>query len=435
MRQLVTLVGLASLAAVGNAQDICGTWSIVPTIDRGSVTNLLYGVALIDASTGLAVGNWNSGAGVWPLVQRWDGAAWTELALPSTASLGSLPKTEGVDAHGQHMWVVGSVVTGYPTNNMPLIMRWNGQSWMEAATPTLRAQNTYPFGPRGGYAYDVVAIDSDDVWVVGGAAGYGDASATSVPLALHFDGSDWSDIPVPQIGTRSHSLEHVSASDSDNVWAVGHWRSIAQNYQALIVRWDGSQWHLVPNPGEGPSGGDAQCVAAIEHNDVWVSGSFNGGADHLIHWNGASWDTADVDLPGPFADMVAIAPDDIWGSCAINATYYHFDGHTWTPAASPNIAGAAYVLRGWAMATAGPCDVWSVGGWSDGMVQRSLSEHLTSSTCLADWNADQHLDFFDVQAFLTAFAAFDASADLNDDEMHDFFDLQAFLALFATGCP
>jgi hypothetical protein len=55
--------------------------------------------------------------------------------------------------------------------------------------------------------------------------------------------------------------------------------------------------------------------------------------------------------------------------------------------------------------------------------------------CIADWNADGVLDFFDVQAFLAAFAAQDPAADLNADGTFDFFDVQAFLGSFSAGCP
>ena len=54
--------------------------------------------------------------------------------------------------------------------------------------------------------------------------------------------------------------------------------------------------------------------------------------------------------------------------------------------------------------------------------------------CLADFNGDGTSDFFDVQAFLQAFAALDPAADLNGDGLFDFFDVQAFLQAFSAGC-
>ena len=53
----------------------------------------------------------------------------------------------------------------------------------------------------------------------------------------------------------------------------------------------------------------------------------------------------------------------------------------------------------------------------------------------ADFTSDGVLDFFDVSAFLDAFASMDPSADLTDDGVFDFFDVSDFLDAFSTGCP
>jgi hypothetical protein len=76
------------------------------------------------------------------------------------------------------------------------------------------------------------------------------------------------------------------------------------------------------------------------------------------------------------------------------------------------LSGGAFELAGgfWPMVTLGP-------------------------PCVADFNNDGLLDFFDVQMFLGLFAASDPAADLNNDSLFDFFDVQTFLGLFAAGCP
>jgi hypothetical protein len=61
--------------------------------------------------------------------------------------------------------------------------------------------------------------------------------------------------------------------------------------------------------------------------------------------------------------------------------------------------------------------------------------YSNQSACPADLNNDGTLDFFDVQLFLSLFAAQDPAADLNNDGLYDFFDVQEYLNLFATGCP
>lgn len=55
--------------------------------------------------------------------------------------------------------------------------------------------------------------------------------------------------------------------------------------------------------------------------------------------------------------------------------------------------------------------------------------------CPADFNADGEADFFDIVAFLGAFAAMDPAADFNNDTQFDFFDIAAFLGVFSVGCP
>jgi hypothetical protein len=56
-------------------------------------------------------------------------------------------------------------------------------------------------------------------------------------------------------------------------------------------------------------------------------------------------------------------------------------------------------------------------------------------TCGPDLNLDGLLDFFDVQFFLSAFAAGEPAGDFNEDGLFDFFDVLAFLDAFSTGCP
>ncbi|MDF1809288.1 MAG: GC-type dockerin domain-anchored protein [Phycisphaerales bacterium] len=58
-----------------------------------------------------------------------------------------------------------------------------------------------------------------------------------------------------------------------------------------------------------------------------------------------------------------------------------------------------------------------------------------AAQCIADITGDGQLNFFDVSAFLSLFAAQDSVADLNDDGQFNFFDISTFLTLFSSGCP
>ncbi|MBL4699225.1 MAG: hypothetical protein JKX70_10365 [Phycisphaerales bacterium] len=58
-----------------------------------------------------------------------------------------------------------------------------------------------------------------------------------------------------------------------------------------------------------------------------------------------------------------------------------------------------------------------------------------TASCIADLTGDGSLNFFDVSAFLAAFAAQDPIADFSGDGLFNFFDVSAFLGAFVAGCP
>jgi len=70
------------------------------------------------------------------------------------------------------------------------------------------------------------------------------------------------------------------------------------------------------------------------------------------------------------------------------------------------------------------------------LVELSVTGQGTRVGCIADWDSDGVLSFFDVMGFLSDFAAQDPRADLaGPDGVFDFFDVQVFLQLFSAGCP
>ena len=79
-------------------------------------------------------------------------------------------------------------------------------------------------------------------------------------------------------------------------------------------------------------------------------------------------------------------------------------------------------------------DQWVLTGMSP-IVEMDVDTILFAAPCPADMNGDGSLNFFDVSAFLNAFALNDPSADFTGDGMFNFFDVSAFLNAFAAGCP
>jgi hypothetical protein len=58
-----------------------------------------------------------------------------------------------------------------------------------------------------------------------------------------------------------------------------------------------------------------------------------------------------------------------------------------------------------------------------------------SQPCLADFNADGTVNFFDIADFIDAFNTQDPATDLDDNGQSNFFDVAAFIDAYNAGCP
>lgn len=354
---------------------LCGVWHLIPTPNIGNSVTRLTSVTALSRDDAWAVGYWrDEPAGSGPLALRWDGSVWSETDLPETGGLGTNPVTAGVDAAPDgDVWVVGDVTTSYPTYNLPLVLRWREGAWDLVETVTLRPQRVYPFADRGGVLLAADALSSDDVWAVGRAAGFGDGTATVVPLAVHWDGSSWTDVDVPLIANRHHEFAAVFTVSHDDVWAVGDYRNVGDVFRGVTYHWDGTAWSHVESPIEEISQSGLLDVVATGPNDVWAIGTGDTGVI-VMHWDGSEWSL----LPSPpntGGSLAAIASNDVWAS-GWNG-FFHWDGTTWTEV-PVSVPGAAYVIRSGGMAIVAGCDIWCVGFWTeaDGVTSYTLAERL-----------------------------------------------------------
>ncbi len=426
----------------------CGAWQIVPSPNPGNAENGLSGVAARSPVDAWAVGQTKDGSSsAVPIAIHWDGAAWSLVSLPDTAGLGTSPVLMDVDVAGaDQVWAVGYVTSGYPTNNLPLVLRRTGSTWDYVHTVTLRPQTEYPYSPRGGFAYSVEALAPNDVWAVGVAAGFGDAQATSVGMALHWDGSTWTDIDVPRVGNRSHRLEDAAAISSNDVWTVGYYRNVADTYRAVVYHWDGSAWSRVGTPAESIAQSFLHAIVALGPNDIWAAGSINYSEPLFLHWDGSGWDivAGPAGATGEIHALAAIGPADIWATGAFDSNFYHWDGASWTSAGSPPVPGATAVNRGGGLAVVGACDVWSVGSFTTSSASFTLVERLQAATLPGDMDCDGTVGFGDINPFILALsdpsgyaAAYPdcsiGNGDINGDGSVDFGDINPFVAMLTGG--
>jgi hypothetical protein len=168
--------------------------------------SFLTDVAAITPTNVWAVGGTPSG----PLVEHWNGTAWTHVTTPGTGQL------EGVKAiSASSVFAVGQ----------DEILHYNGTSWSTVSFPgadpnvVISQVNRVP--------------QTTHLWAVG----YDSTTSTPTPVALYYNGSTWASIPPPQRG----SLAGVAANSQTDVWAAG----TRSNGGAYVVHWNGSAWSVV----------------------------------------------------------------------------------------------------------------------------------------------------------------------------------------------
>src|SRR5437868_6178538 len=156
---------------------------------------------------------------------------------------------------------------------------------------------------------DVAVVTANDMWLVGNNY---NCSGGGCPhtLAEHWDGTSWSLVPTPELGTGDNILYGVAAVSANDVWAVG------QNCnQTLVEHWNGTSWSVVPSPNPGTGQNFLYGVAAVSATDVWAVGYYSGrtGGTLTEHWDGTSWSVVSTPNVGTqLKDVAAVSANDVW---------------------------------------------------------------------------------------------------------------------------
>ncbi len=214
-----------------------GSWVVVPTPNHGPGSNTLIDVATPTSTQAWTVGWWRDGSAFRPLIEHW------------TQASGSWELEQGAP----------------PISDSAVLL-------------------------------SVSAKSPDDVWAVG----YENTGTGYAPLAEHYDGSGWIDVPTPPSGLGEDVLNAVTVVTPSEAWAVGYSYD-GERYSTLTERWDGSTWKVVPSIDGGSGFSVLFGVAATTANDIWAVGSWapDGTSNYQAlseHWDGAAWTLSP--LPG-----------------------------------------------------------------------------------------------------------------------------------------
>src|SRR5205823_1467931 len=129
----------------------------------------------------------------------------------------------------------------------------------------------------------------------------------------HWDGTSWSVVPSPSPGTTLNRLSGVAALAADDVWAIGLETAPSGGEVPLAEHWDGTSWSAVDTAPLPPNDGISEFlgVSATSTNDVWAVGDYGntqGGITTLAeHWDGTSWSIVSTPSPTIHAQLNGVS--------------------------------------------------------------------------------------------------------------------------------
>ena len=347
-------------------------WTVVSSPNPGA-GNGLFGVASISANDVWAVGNFsNIGSLEQTLTLHWNGKKWSHIKSPNVSSQDSeLMAVAAVSP--TDVWAVGD---SHTTSFQTLTQHWDGHKWSVVSSPNPGAQFNELFG--------VAAVSTTDVWAVGSFAPQG--FSPSQTLIEHWNGTSWSVVASPNVGTQLNGLNGVTAVSTSDIWAVGQFNN-GTGQQTLIEHWNGTSWSVVSSPNVSGASNELLAVAAVSTTDVWAVGDSNtSGVEQALieHWNGTSWSIVPSPSPGGSNDLRGVAiisATDIWAVGAFFNTTSNvtqtlieqWNGTSWSVVTSPNPSSTTNLLEA-AAADKSSGQAWAVGEFSTPTMIDTLTE-------------------------------------------------------------
>jgi hypothetical protein len=338
-----------------------GRWTLTtPSAPAGnaaddSVAPTLSGVSCVAAGGCIAVGQYNTVAGVEvTLAERRRGSAWAIQGTPSppgvTRTLGLLlgvgcsPGTSPTAC-----LAVGSVTPPTPYEDGALLAEeWNGAAWSDLPTPFGVDQ---PAGHEDADELNGVSCSSAVACVAVGTS-VGNAGLSLV--AEDWNGSQWAPQPMPYPPDAypydQGNLNGVSCASANACTAVGSYANASGN-APLIERWSGASWR--PEPTSGGSG-YLNAISCASASACLAVGAYtvptgNGGsfAERL---DGNTWTEVPALAGAVLRGVSCLSPDDCTavgdiessdGAVPVQALAAHWDGTAWTVENTPTLPGSS----------------------------------------------------------------------------------------------
>jgi hypothetical protein len=250
----------------------------------------LYSIEMLSPDNGWATGQQDGES----RILHWDGDQWGTVSNPSPetaylAEVKMLTPNLGWIVGQADRWAHGEMV----------VMKWNGEIWsvMEEDFP-----DKY-------FANAILPFTEDDIWVVGsklvpdeGFCDVGIGGYFNYPLAIHWDGESWTEIPPTNDPVYCGvSIDAASGAAPDDIWT------------SLTFHWDGRQWSDPFTYYDDRF----SSMQMLSPNDGWTTygsglGQIFDGWGEIRHWDGTSWIPTDIPTKQGIAKIDMISPNEGW---------------------------------------------------------------------------------------------------------------------------
>jgi FG-GAP-like repeat len=247
------------------------------------------------------------------LIMQFDGSEWSVVSSPNEGGTTVNNGLNGVSMISGAGWAVGYY---QPSGTyQPLAMQWDGTQWSLNMPATLPSDSVFT-------GVDTMADGS--AWAVGFQTATTGARST---LIEYVSGGTWTQVASPNMaGSTDNTLMAISGTDATGLWAVGYWLG-PSGLQPLVLCYDTTQsspsWAQVS--GVPPVGAIDTVLTAVDvqsATDVWAVGYYNDGAADqplALHWDGTTWSSSTVPGVGLLRSVTELASGNVWAA----GSYYN----------------------------------------------------------------------------------------------------------------
>jgi hypothetical protein len=352
-------------------------WRIVKSPNMGSDNNQVTALAAVSTNDVWATGSFTIPGTQTSngLIQHWDGSRWSIVPNPNPGTKSYFIKAVSAVSTND-VWDVGFTADKNGNKHKTLTEHWNGSQWSIVPSPNAGQDN---------FLAGVVAVSTSNVWAVG----LGISNSVGSALILHWNGKQWSVVPSSNPGSTFYSLTEARAVSANDIWSVGNAVNNNGVFQTLIEHWNGTKWSVVSSPNVGSINDSLFSVTTVSTNDVWAVGisTNNSKNDRTLiqHWDGKQWSVVSSPNVGSqtndLFEVGAASANDIWtvgqylNNSKVSLTLIqHFDGSKWSIVPSPNFDLGNNILQGLTVISTN--DVWAVGEYDNsGNIFRTLIQH------------------------------------------------------------